>query len=79
MKIEIFANLQLLEGTRNQEKSNKDFENWLKSAYGNEGERDLYKNQHAIPKMDYNIKNYLEFIEKRSKLMKSKFGKILQI
>lgn len=71
------ANLQLLEGTPNQEKSGKDFNVWLKEKYPNEDERRAYMEKHYIPDVELSLGNFKEFIEKRKKLIAATFKKLL--
>src|SRR3989344_753205 len=60
------CNLQLLEGLPNEEKSDKDFKEWLEKTYLNENERKEYMEKHFIPQnisLDFN--NFEEFIKER--------------
>ena len=72
------GNLQLLEGLPNEEKSNKDFKEWVEKTYSNDEEKRNYKNQHFIPKdisLDFN--NFGEFVEQRNDMIKTHLMKIL--
>ncbi|MBM4288163.1 MAG: DUF262 domain-containing protein [Deltaproteobacteria bacterium] len=71
------ANLQLIEGTINLEKSNKDFKDWLESEYKNEVERKQYCDRHFIPNNELDISNFENFIKGRKKLMVEKLKKEL--
>ena len=71
------ANLQLLEGTTNIEKSDSDFKEWLKKTYPDEIERKDYMRKHYIPDIDMSINNFEEFIKKREQLMAEEFKKLL--
>lgn len=71
------ANLQLLEGTPNQEKSGKDFDKWIKEKYPNTNERMNYMNKHYIPDVDFSLENFKEFIEERKKLIINAFKMLL--
>lgn len=71
------ANLQLLEGVPNQEKSGKDFEEWLTQKYPSKGERKDYMAKHCIPDVDLSLANFREFIEKRQKMLVKTFKKLL--
>jgi hypothetical protein len=72
------ANLQLLEGVPNQEKSDSNFENWLNKTYPNKEERNEYMKKHYIPELDLSLDNFRNFIKKRYNLMRRKFKEILQ-
>lgn len=71
------ANLQLLEGVPNQEKSDKDFDSWIKEKYPNENDRKVYMERHYIPDVDLSLENFREFIEKRQRLIASAFKNLL--
>lgn len=72
------ANLQLMEGIVNQEKSNTPFEEWINSRFDNTEERHKYMLQNYIPEnIDYDIKNFRQFIEERKRLLRSQFTKLL--
>jgi hypothetical protein len=71
------ANLQLLEGVPNQEKSSKDFDTWIKEKYPNKNERKSYMERHYIPDINLSLENFEEFIKEREKLIVSAFKKLL--
>ena len=72
------ANLQLLEGVPNQEKSGEDFATWLTKKYPSvEARRDFMK-KHYIPDIDLSIGNFREFIEEREKLLVNAFKELLK-
>lgn len=71
------ANLQLLEGVPNQEKSSKDFDTWIKEKYPNNSERKSYMERHYIPDVDLSLENFQEFIEEREKLITTAFKNLL--
>ena len=71
------ANLQLLEGVPNQEKSGKDFDYWIKEKYPNDNDRKAYMEKHYIPDVDLSLGNFREFIEERQKLIVSAFKNLL--
>jgi len=73
------ANLQLLEGLPNQEKSDTDFGDWIISSYKDKKERREFMEKNYIPDIDYDIKNFKEFIIKRKNIMKKEFEKKLKI
>jgi len=73
------ANLQLLEGSVNQEKSDKDFNVWLLEQYPDSIERKDYMKKHYIPQdINLSLENFEEFIEKRTELITQKFYEILE-
>jgi uncharacterized protein with ParB-like and HNH nuclease domain len=71
------ANLQLLEGVPNQEKSGKDFNVWIEKKYPDLTERKEYMKRHFIPDIDLSLENFEKFIEEREKLITSAFKKLL--
>lgn len=71
------ANLQLLEGVPNQEKSGKDFNVWIEEKYPNKKDRKAYMERNYIPDIDLSLENFPEFIEEREKLIVSAFKKLL--
>jgi uncharacterized protein with ParB-like and HNH nuclease domain len=71
------ANLQLLSGIPNQEKSGKDFKRWLLDTYPDKEERKAYMKTHYIPDVELSFDNFEEFIEERTKLIIAAFKKIL--
>lgn len=71
------ANLQLLEGVPNQEKSGKDFEAWLTEKCPSKADRKDYMAKHYIPDVDLSFANFREFIEKREKMLVKAFKELL--
>ena len=67
------ANLQLLEGMLNQEKSSKDFQEWLDEKCPNDQDRKDYMKKHYIPDIDLSLENFEEFIEQRKQLITQAF------
>ena len=76
-KYNYLANLQLLEGVPNQEKSGKEFIDWIKEKHPNEQDRKAYMAKHYIPDIDLSFDNFKEFIEEREKLIAAAFKKLL--
>ena len=72
------ANLQLLEGIPNQEKSKKMFDEWIMESYPNENDRRAYMERNYIPNCSFDIKNFMEFIEKRTELISKAIKKMLK-
>ncbi len=73
------ANLQLLEGTPNLEKSSTDFKEWLYDTFPNKNERKDYMEKHYIPDIDLDLTNFDNFITEREKLMSQKYKQILKL
>ena len=72
------ANLQLLEGSQNLEKSNKEFKDWLEEQDFSEEERKDYFKKNYIPEnIELTFRNYNEFFEEREKLLLKQLKKIL--
>lgn len=73
------ANLQLIEGISNQEKSDTAFEEWLYKTYPSEPDRKDYRRKHYIPDTDFSFENFESFIIEREKLMTEKFKTIVKL
>jgi len=73
------ANLQLLEGTLNQEKSDTDFKEWIYKVYPDEEDRKYYMEKHYIPDVNLSFDNFEEFIAERKRLMTAEFKLILNV
>lgn len=67
--VNYLGNLQLLEATPNEEKSNKDFDEWLKEAFPNPDQLKAYKEKHFIPDVDLAFSNFEEFLGAREELI----------
>lgn len=76
-KFNSIANLQLLEGVPNQEKSGKDFSDWMAEKYPNEPERKHYMEKHYIPDVEADVANFEEFILRREQLLIDAFKKAI--
>lgn len=70
-------NLQLLEGIPNQEKSDLDFGDWLKSNFPSNRERADYMVKHYIPDTPLSVPHFREFTAERRKLIKAQFTALL--
>ena len=77
--VDSLANLQLLEGIKNIEKSNKDFKEWLFETFPNEQARKEYMNKNYIPDIDLSIENFEKFIFIRRTLMAKRFSELLRL
>jgi hypothetical protein len=73
------ANLQLMEGIPNIEKSNKDFKEWLSATYPDPQARSNYMEKNYIPDVDSGLENFDVFIAERTKLMANKFSELLKL
>lgn len=71
------ANLQLLEGVPNIEKSGKEFIDWLKETYPKDADRKAYMEKNFIPDIDLSLENFSEFIDERERLIFEKFKKLI--
>ena len=67
--VNYLGNLQLLEVTPNEEKNNKDFDEWLKEAFPNPDQLKVYKEKHFIPDVDLSFGNFEEFLGAREELI----------
>lgn len=76
-KFNSLANLQLLEGVPNQEKSGKDFDAWLNEKYPSTSDRRDYKTKHYIPDVDLSFANFREFIEQREEMLVKAFKSLI--
>lgn len=73
------ANLQLLQGLPNQEKSDQAFEAWVQDQYPTPQNLEHYKKHHLIPDMDLSFDNFPVFMKKREEKIKNKLREILTI
>ncbi len=74
--VDRIPNLQLLEGTPNQEKSDRPFEEWLESAVPAD-QRSAYRDRHFIPDTAFDLLNFETFFEGRRKLMFARLQSLL--
>lgn len=73
------ANLQLLEGLVNQNKLDKEFEDWLHSSAVKSHELEIYCERHLIPDVDLSFENFPVFLEARQELIRAKLTQLLMI
>ncbi len=73
------ANLQLLEGVPNQEKSDVDFKAWFEKVNPTHSERKDFMLKHYIPDIDLSLSNFDMFITERTELMSQRFAQMLTI
>lgn len=64
------GNLQLLAAQLNEEKLDTDFDVWFHKQQVIDTDKIQYRKIHYLPDMDYTYDMFLEFIEKRKKLLK---------
>lgn len=72
------ANLQLLDGVQNQEKSSTPFDEWITNKYPRDIDRKAYMERHFIPDIDLSLQNFRNFIEERKKKLKIEFERLLK-
>lgn len=72
------ANLQLLEGNQNKQKSGTDFKEWFTSSFKSPTAKTNYKATHLLPEdEDFNFTNFKKVFQKRRKLINERFTAIL--
>ncbi len=76
--VDYLANLQLMEGMPNIEKSNKDFKQWLFEKYPDQQSRKDYMTKNYIPDVDLSLEHFDVFFDERTKMMKQKFTELLK-
>lgn len=77
-KLNSIANIQLLLGSQNISKSDSDFQEWLLNHYPDKQSRFNFLNGRLIPtNTDFDIKNFLKFIEGREQLILKKLKELL--
>lgn len=71
-------NLQLLDGSQNLEKTDKEFKDWLEEQdFSKEERKDYFKKNYIPENIELTFKNYNEFFEKRKELLLKQLKKIL--
>jgi hypothetical protein len=73
------ANLQLLEGIKNQEKAKTPFEIWVKEKYPKLIDRKAYMERNHIPDVSFGMDNFKIFINKRKEIIKNELKRVLMI
>jgi len=78
--VDSITNLQILEGLPNEEKSNKDFKEWLEDIFKNKDDekKDFMKKHHIPHDISLEFNNFEQFVNKRKELLKVKFKEVLQ-
>lgn len=77
--VNTLANLQLLQGIPNQEKSDKPPQDWLEATFQKDEERSAYKRNHLIPDMPLVIEDFPKFIEKREEMILERLARLLDV
>lgn len=79
VNVNSIANLQLLAGTPNREKSDTDFSVWLERTYDNAERRRDYLYRNLIPDLNdnYDLANFKKFVFERRKLIAAEFKKLV--
>jgi hypothetical protein len=77
--VDDLANLQLLQGLPNQEKSDKEFETWLQSSNTTRPELANYYDNHIIPDVDLSFENFPEFLAAREKMIMERLAELLEV
>lgn len=78
-RVNRIANLQLLEGTPNQEKSAKLPADWLKKHCPTEDARRAWAERNYVDELPEKITGFLEFYERRRARLKTKLAKLLEV
>ncbi len=76
-KVNCIGNIQLLEGSTNHQKSDKDFDIWVSENYPDKQELMSYRKKHYIPDEDFSFQNFIKFFKEREKLLQQRLEKIL--
>lgn len=77
-EFDFLANLQLLEGIPNIEKSDKDFKEWFCFTNSDSQSRQSYMERNYIPDVDLSFENFGVFIAERKQMMQRKFSELLK-
>lgn len=72
------GNIQLLEGLPNEEKSNKEFEDWVAMTFKSEQDKRDYMRKNYIPEdISIGFTNFKEFFEHRNEMLRSQLKTLL--
>lgn len=73
------ANLQLLEGALNIQKSDESLKNWIDIECDSPQKKDAYLSKNYIDaNSDLSFKDFIQFIDKRKSLMKAEYERLLK-
>ncbi len=64
------SNLQLLSAIPNIEKQDTDYNEWFMNSYKTDEEKNQYRRTHYAPVMEYSFDSFVEFTDKRRKLLR---------
>ncbi len=73
------GNIQLLQGPVNQNKSDKEFEAWLREKHSEPTDLQIYRKEHFIPDVDLAFENYPAFLEARTQIVKDRIEQLLGV
>lgn len=76
-KVNYLGNLQLLDGTLNEEKSDMLFDEWLMKTYPDKAECKEYCQKHFIPDINLSFTNFEQFLIEREELLIERLTQIL--
>jgi hypothetical protein len=72
------ANLQLLRGRPNQEKSNTNFDEWLKKKYPEKRNREIFLQGNLLPTdVQYKYEDFPRFVEERERVMAQRIKELV--
>jgi hypothetical protein len=73
------ANLQLLQGLPNEEKSDKEFEEWVAQTALEPAELQAYRHNHLIPEIDLSFENFPQFLAAREQSISQRLAQRLDV
>lgn len=73
------ANLQLLQGIPNQEKSDQDFEAWVATVHPEPHDWTTYRENHLIPNVSLAFEEFPAFLKARENLIEEKLSSLLGV
>lgn len=71
------ANLQLMQGVPNMEKSDLPPQEWMNRIHNDSDKRESYRDRHFIPDTELTVENFPEFRERREKLIREQLSELL--
>lgn len=77
--VDNLANLQLLQGLPNQEKSDQEFEKWLHATNPTQAALQSYWEHHHIPAVDLTFKNFPQFLAERERMITNYLSSLLTV
>jgi len=78
-KVNLLANLELLQATPNEEKHDKELSVWLSRAYADQGKRREYLASQFIPEKYIGFDDFEHLFEEREKLLRFELEKALLV